>query len=172
MEREWLQAGYPFPIRHRKSCYSSGRSKTQAPTFLLFLDCVAQIHQQFPCSFEFSTSFLIMLFEHSYCSQFGKFVKMLDNSEHSVLLIPKSQSYTLKSSHMNLRTRMLNKIFHSGKRNNYYSWVISLYVEKQMDVHSKTITQCPAWAQSGKIGISNNTVTSLVQMGAKRFSKL
>ncbi|KDR15085.1 Myotubularin-related protein 9 [Zootermopsis nevadensis] len=74
VEREWLQAGYPFPIRHRKSCYGSGRSKTQAPTFLLFLDCVAQIHQQFPCSFEFSTSFLIMLFEHSYCSQFGTFL--------------------------------------------------------------------------------------------------
>jgi myotubularin-related protein 9 len=74
VEREWLQAGYPFPIRHQKSCYSSGRSKTQAPTFLLFLDCVGQIHQQFPCSFEFSTSFLIMLFEHSYCSQFGKFL--------------------------------------------------------------------------------------------------
>ncbi|PSN52380.1 hypothetical protein C0J52_06724 [Blattella germanica] len=74
VEREWLQAGYPFPIRHRKSCYSSGRTKMQAPTFLLFLDCVCQIHQQFPCSFEFSTSFLIMLFEHSYCSEFGTFL--------------------------------------------------------------------------------------------------
>ena len=61
VEWEWLQAGYRFPIRHQESCYSSGRSKTQTPTFLLFLDCVGQIHQQFPCSFEFSTSFLIML---------------------------------------------------------------------------------------------------------------
>nr|CAD7413434.1 unnamed protein product [Timema poppensis] len=76
VEREWLQAGYPFPLRHNKSAYSTannGRNKTQAPTFLLFLDCVQQIHQQFPCSFEFSTSFLILLHEHSYYSQYGKF---------------------------------------------------------------------------------------------------
>nr|CAD7260806.1 unnamed protein product [Timema shepardi] len=74
VEREWLQAGYPFPLRHNKSAYSTannGRNKTQAPTFLLFLDCVQQIHQQFPCSFEFSTSFLILLHEHSYYSQYG-----------------------------------------------------------------------------------------------------
>ncbi|XP_067014319.1 myotubularin-related protein 9 [Anabrus simplex] len=79
VEREWLQAGHPFPIRHARSCYAptggiSGRGKSQAPTFLLFLDCVNQIHQQFPCSFEFSIHLLILLFEHSYSSQFGTFL--------------------------------------------------------------------------------------------------
>ncbi|KAJ1523594.1 hypothetical protein ONE63_001437 [Megalurothrips usitatus] len=75
VEREWIQAGYPFPLRHARSCYSSGgRNKNHAPTFLLFLDCVQQIHQQYPCSFEFSQPLLIMLFEHSYSSQFGTFL--------------------------------------------------------------------------------------------------
>ncbi|KAL3180796.1 hypothetical protein MRX96_037220 [Rhipicephalus microplus] len=46
----------------------------QSPTFLIFLDCVFQIHQQFACSFEFNEQFLIMLFEHSYCSSFGTFL--------------------------------------------------------------------------------------------------
>lgn len=72
VEREWLQAGYPFQMRHAKSCYSNARTKNQQPTFLLFLDCVYQLHYQFPCSFEFTTNMLISLFEHSYFSQFGK----------------------------------------------------------------------------------------------------
>lgn len=74
VEREWIQAGYPFLQRHARSCYaSSGRNKNHAPTFLLFLDCVQQIHQQYPCSFEFSQPLLILLFEHSYSSQFGQY---------------------------------------------------------------------------------------------------
>lgn len=75
VEREWLQAGYPFTTRHQKGAYAltaNGRTKHNAPTFLLFLDCVSQIHYQFPCSFEFTTGFLICLFEHSYASQYGK----------------------------------------------------------------------------------------------------
>ena len=74
VEREWLQAGYPFQKRHSKCCYSNSRNKNQQPTFLLFLDCVQQLHYQFPCSFEFTTHMLILLFEHSYFSQFGKYV--------------------------------------------------------------------------------------------------
>lgn len=72
VEREWLQAGHPFQMRHAKSCYSNQRTKSQQPTFLLFLDCVYQLHYQFPCSFEFTTSMLILLFEHSYFSQYGE----------------------------------------------------------------------------------------------------
>ncbi|XP_046668990.1 LOW QUALITY PROTEIN: myotubularin-related protein 9 [Homalodisca vitripennis] len=72
VEREWLQAGHPFPRRHSHSVYSPSRSKQNAPTFLLLLDCIVQIQTQFPCSFEFSSSLLMLLFEHSYSSQFGK----------------------------------------------------------------------------------------------------
>ena len=74
IEREWLQAGHPFFLRHKKFCFAppSSKNKIVAPTFLLFLDCICQIHCQFPCSFEFNQNFLISLFEHSYSSQFGK----------------------------------------------------------------------------------------------------
>ncbi|XP_063863247.1 myotubularin-related protein 9-like isoform X1 [Scylla paramamosain] len=76
IEREWIQGGHPFATRHARSCYtpSAQRSKINAPTFLLFLDCVYQIHSQFSCSFEFAENFLVMLFEHSYSSQFGTFL--------------------------------------------------------------------------------------------------
>ena len=74
IEREWLQAGYPFHTRHSHSAYGggSGKWKNCAPTFILFLDTVYQISEQFPTSTEFNEQFLIALFEHSYSSQFGK----------------------------------------------------------------------------------------------------
>ena len=45
-----------------------------APVFLLFLDCVFQIHTQFPCSFEFSPGLLVVLADHSSSSNFGTFL--------------------------------------------------------------------------------------------------
>ncbi|XP_065296214.1 myotubularin-related protein 9 isoform X2 [Dermacentor albipictus] len=76
VEREWLRAGHPFRLRCQQGAFApaSMRTKEQSPTFLIFLDCVFQIHQQFACSFEFNEQFLIMLFEHSYCSSFGTFL--------------------------------------------------------------------------------------------------
>jgi myotubularin-related protein 9 len=76
IDREWIQGGYPFGTRHSQSCYSSNqnRLKTSGATFVLFLDCVYQLFQQFPLSFEFDPHFLIILFEHSYFSQYGTFI--------------------------------------------------------------------------------------------------
>lgn len=75
IEREWLQAGHPFSLRCLNSAYSAGsKTRDQSPTFLLFLDCVFQIHNQYPCSFEFSEEFLVLLFCHAYASQFGTFL--------------------------------------------------------------------------------------------------
>lgn len=55
IDREFLQGGYPFGTRHQYFCYSPMKSKNNAPGFLLFLDCVYQLHFQFSCSFEFKT---------------------------------------------------------------------------------------------------------------------
>lgn len=74
IEKEWLQAGHPFRHRCAQSAYSNSKQKWEAPTFLLFLDCVWQILRQFPCSFQFNERFLITLFEHAYASQFGTFL--------------------------------------------------------------------------------------------------
>jgi myotubularin-related protein 9 len=78
IEREWIQAGHPFRVRCNKSAYAITKQRQESPVFLLFIDCVWQIWQQFPCSFEFSEKFLITLFQHAYSSNFGTF---LCNSE-------------------------------------------------------------------------------------------
>ncbi|GFN86881.1 myotubularin-related protein 9 [Plakobranchus ocellatus] len=74
IEREWIQAGHPFRTRCNKSAYAITKHRQESPVFLLFIDCVWQIWQQFPCSFEFSEKFLLTLFQHAYSSQFGTFL--------------------------------------------------------------------------------------------------
>ena len=67
VEREWLQSGHQFWSHHSSS---SG----VFPVFLLFLDCVHQVYNQFPCSFEFTESLLILLADNSFASNFGTFL--------------------------------------------------------------------------------------------------
>ncbi|CAG9537354.1 unnamed protein product [Cercopithifilaria johnstoni] len=80
IEREWICAGHPFTYRCAHSAFATGgiTGPYESPMFLCFLDCVWQVCQQFPCSFEFTEEFLILLFEHAYASEFGSF---LGNSE-------------------------------------------------------------------------------------------
>ena len=98
VEREWIQTGHPFWTRwcmvdlsglksipgcNRRSnselIFRNGSNLGEgqnlvAPVFLLFLDCVYQIHTQFPCSFEFSPGLLVVLADHSCSSNFGTFL--------------------------------------------------------------------------------------------------
>lgn len=79
IEREWLQAGHPFATRCKFSAFAplgsnSADKREYSPVFLLFLDCVWQITQQFSCSFEFNEDFLILLLDHAYGSEFGTFL--------------------------------------------------------------------------------------------------
>ncbi|XP_072188418.1 myotubularin-related protein 9 [Excalfactoria chinensis] len=90
--REWLQAGHPFQQRCAQSAYSNIKQKSEAPVFLLFLDCVWQILHQFPCSFEFNEHFLVTLFEHAYASQFGTFLGNNENERSKLKLPQKTMS--------------------------------------------------------------------------------
>lgn len=111
IEREWIQAGHPFSSRHKYSCYtaSQNRPKNTGATFLLFLDCIYQLYCQFPCSFEFSTSALISLFEHSYCSQYGTF---LGDSEKERCEMKVQKRTTSLWSHLN-RPEILKTLLNS-----------------------------------------------------------
>lgn len=121
VEREWLRTGHPFRLRCQHGAFAppSVRTKDQSPTFLIFLDCVFQIHQQFACSFEFNEQFLIMLFEHSYCSSFGTF---LANSlkERKELKLPQ-KTYSLWSyvNSPDMLTELTNPMY---DHNNQVIW--------------------------------------------------
>ncbi|XP_017785758.1 PREDICTED: myotubularin-related protein 9 [Nicrophorus vespilloides] len=115
IEREWLQAGHPFQMRHGKFCYSNARNKNQQPTFLLFLDCVQQLHYQFPCSFEFTTQMLIILFEHSYASQFGTFLGNCDREREKLEVAKGTTSLWSYLNRPNILTSILNPLYEPNK---------------------------------------------------------
>ncbi|XP_022910988.1 myotubularin-related protein 9 [Onthophagus taurus] len=115
VERDWLQAGYPFQTRHAKFCYSTARNKSQQPTFLLFLDCIQQLHYQFPCSFEFTTQMLILLFEHSYFSQFGTFLGNCESDREKLNVARKTTSLWSYLNRPDVLTSLLNPLYEPNK---------------------------------------------------------
>uniref|UniRef100_W4VR85 Lateral signaling target protein 2 homolog n=1 Tax=Corethrella appendiculata TaxID=1370023 RepID=W4VR85_9DIPT len=73
VEREWLSFGHKFADRCGHGP-GSDELNERCPVFLQWLDCVHQIHRQFPCSFEFSMGYLIKLAQHSHSCLFGTFL--------------------------------------------------------------------------------------------------
>ncbi|KAF8570524.1 hypothetical protein P879_05058 [Paragonimus westermani] len=97
VEKEWCSFGHKFaqrtggptdggvvlpltgstvaPLPGKNS--SPGRpsnSEERSPVFLQFIDCVWQMTQQFPHSFEFNERFLITIMDELYAAKFGTFL--------------------------------------------------------------------------------------------------
>jgi myotubularin-related protein 9 len=113
IDREWIQGGHPFGTRHAQSCYTPQhqRVKSSGASFVLFLDCVYQLYQQFPLSFEFDPHILIMLFEHSYFSQYGTFIVDCEMERMELMAFTKTTSLW---SHMN-RPDIITNLLNSGE---------------------------------------------------------
>lgn len=68
IEHDWLSFGHKFAQRfgHADSNHADDQ---RAPIFVQFIDCVYQLIQQFPLSFEFNESFLLEIIKHLYSCQ-------------------------------------------------------------------------------------------------------
>lgn len=73
VEKEWLDFGHKMADRCGLGFCTSDANE-RCPVFLQFLDCVHQLLLQFPCDFEFNTSYLFKLAQHTYSSLFGTFL--------------------------------------------------------------------------------------------------
>lgn len=113
IEREWIQAGHPFASRHRFSCYTphQTRNKSSGATFVLFLDCIYQLYMQFPCSFEFSTQLLVLLFEHSHFSQYGTFLCDSERERHELKVHTRTTSLWSYLNRPDVLQTLLNPLY-------------------------------------------------------------
>ncbi|CAO1435071.1 unnamed protein product [Diamesa serratosioi] len=94
VEKEWLSFGKFVTNIFKKSLFNpqmfffkghkfadrcghgvgSDETNERCPVFLQWIDCVHQIHRQFPCAFEFGMAYLIKLAQHAHSCLFGTFL--------------------------------------------------------------------------------------------------
>ncbi|CAB4013430.1 Hypothetical predicted protein, partial [Paramuricea clavata] len=70
IQKEWLSFGHMFAGR----CISPKSNEGHGPIFLQWLDCVWQLLNQFPFSFEFNEELLQTIADHVYSCRFGTFL--------------------------------------------------------------------------------------------------
>ncbi|XP_075155189.1 myotubularin-related protein 10-B [Haematobia irritans] len=75
IQKEWVALEHPFQRRlgQIRQIPDSNGPQEESPVFLLFLDCVWQLLQQFPDEFEFSQTYLTTLWDSCFMPIFDTF---------------------------------------------------------------------------------------------------
>lgn len=111
IEKEWLSFGHKFGHRvgHGEDKHNDN---DRSPVFLQFIDCVWQVTNQFPNSFEFNEYFLTFVLDHLYTYLFGTFLYNCDKERKQNNVRQYTQSLW---SFVNYKKEMfLNPLYNNG----------------------------------------------------------
>ncbi|XP_052010937.1 myotubularin-related protein 7a isoform X2 [Xyrauchen texanus] len=89
IEKDWESFGHKFS--HRYS-HLDGEAKEVSPVIDQFLECVWQLMQQFPCSFEYNEKFLISIHSHIYSCHYGNFICNSQKEKRELCIKEKTHS--------------------------------------------------------------------------------
>nr|XP_048706086.1 myotubularin-related protein 12 isoform X4 [Caretta caretta] len=98
IQKEWVMGGHCFLDRCN---HLRQNDKEEAPVFLLFLDCVWQLVQQYPPAFEFTETYLTVLSDSLYIPIFSTF---FFNSQHQKDANMSGEGHNAQSSHFRFLT--------------------------------------------------------------------
>ena len=75
IEKEWLCFGHKFEDRNGRGVMKGSTGDDErSPIFLLYLDCLWQVMQQFPSEFEYNGEFLVALMDQVHAGRSGTFL--------------------------------------------------------------------------------------------------
>ena len=111
IEKEWLSFGHKFGHRvgHGEDKHNDN---DRSPVFLQFIDCVWQVTNQFPNSFEFNEYFLTFILDHLYACLFGTFLYNCDKERKQNSVRQFTQSLWSFVNHK--REMFLNPLYNNG----------------------------------------------------------
>ncbi|RUS88205.1 hypothetical protein EGW08_004037 [Elysia chlorotica] len=106
VQREWVIMGHPFQQRLGLIWTPDTSEAEQVPVFLLFLDCVWQLLQQFPSSFAFTETYLTVLWDTSNLGLFDTFLfnncwhrkKFLSENKQTIATLPSAWDWKFQLS--------------------------------------------------------------------------
>ncbi|XP_063690997.1 myotubularin-related protein 2-like [Bolinopsis microptera] len=111
IEKEWLSFGHQFQARH---CHGTQDITTDySPIFMQFLDCVWQITQHYPYSFQFNKYLLTFIAQHLYSCLYGTFLYDSERLRRENEVKTKTQS--LWSYVNSFSTEFLNPLYKERK---------------------------------------------------------
>jgi myotubularin-related protein 1/2 len=114
VEKEWLAFGHQFRIRLLHG--DCPKATERSPCFLQFLDCVWQIHRQFPTAFEFNEAFLMVVADEMYSCRFGTFLDNTDRERVQLRRDKTTESLWTYMFHPGEKNRFLNAQYHRCER--------------------------------------------------------
>eukprot|EP00094_Tigriopus_californicus_P000837 TCALIF_00809-PA protein Name:"Similar to MTMR3 Myotubularin-related protein 3 (Homo sapiens)" AED:0.09 eAED:0.11 QI:0/0/0/1/1/1/3/0/1109 len=110
VEKEWLHYGHKMADRCGNP-FADSDPNERCPIFLQWLDCVHQLLLQYPCHFEFNTSFLVKLARHTYSQLFGTFLcnSLMERKKYEVQAQTRSVWTFLRQNPRKFRNLLFSK---------------------------------------------------------------